>query len=318
MQSVDHALFHRADIVARHRAADHLFVKLETGAARHRLDFQHDVAELAVAAGLLLVAAALGDRLADGLLVTDRGRMRFDVDAEAVAQPLQRDAQMHLALPPQHDVVGPRIVDHGQRRIFLVQPHQRLAELDVVLAIGGRQRHRQHRRRRLDLHQCRRRASCRSTSVSPVLIASSLPSATVSPASAEARLLSWAPLTARMPDTRPLSPEEDCSVAPSSRWPASIACKRQLAAVLQMHGLEHIGQRILASQARRVVLRSRRCRALHAAAPSSAAARRSRASAEPSSTGQINPSRNSRARSSNTASRGGWMSSSNCSISASS
>ena len=44
----------------RHRAADDLFVELEAGAARHRLDVEHDVAELAVAAGLLLVAAALG------------------------------------------------------------------------------------------------------------------------------------------------------------------------------------------------------------------------------------------------------------------
>ena len=82
-------------------------------------------------------------------------------------------------------------------------------------------------------------------SVSPVLTASSLPSATVSPASAEARLVSWAQFTAEMPDTRPLSPDEDCSVAPSSRRPASSARQRQLAAVLQMHGLEHIGQRIL-------------------------------------------------------------------------
>jgi len=47
--------------------------------------------------------------------------------------------------------------------------------------------------------------------VSPVLIVSSLPSATVSPASAELRLLSWAPLTARMPETRPDSPDEETS-----------------------------------------------------------------------------------------------------------
>ena len=64
---------------------------------------------------------------------------------------------MHLALPPQHDVVGLRVVDHGQRGIFLVQPQQGLAELDVVLAVGGRERDRQHRRRRLDAHQRRRR-----------------------------------------------------------------------------------------------------------------------------------------------------------------
>src|SRR6478752_5992050 len=65
------------------RAADDLFVKLEAAAAWQRLDLQHDIAELAVAAGLLLVPPALGDRLADGLLISDRRRLRFDVDAEA-------------------------------------------------------------------------------------------------------------------------------------------------------------------------------------------------------------------------------------------
>jgi hypothetical protein len=68
-----------------------------------------------------------------------------------------RDAQMHFALPPQHDVVGLLVLDHRQRRVLLVQPQQRLAELDVVLAVDRRERHRQHRRRRLDTCQRRRR-----------------------------------------------------------------------------------------------------------------------------------------------------------------
>ena len=64
---------------------------------------------------------------------------------------------MHLALSPQHDVVGALVLDHGQRGILLVEPQQRLAELDVVLAVGGRNRKRQHRRRRLGLDQRLRR-----------------------------------------------------------------------------------------------------------------------------------------------------------------
>ena len=123
-EPVDNALFHRADIVARHRAADHLLGELEALAARQRLDVEHDVAELAVAAGLLLVAAALDDRLADGLRVADRGRMRFDLDAEAIAQPLARHAQMHLALAPQHGVVGLGVHHDAERRILLVQLRQ--------------------------------------------------------------------------------------------------------------------------------------------------------------------------------------------------
>src|SRR5581483_8701357 len=110
----------------RYRAADDLLVKLEAAAARQRSDVEHDIAELAVAAGLFLVPAALGDRLADSFLITDRRRMRLDVDAEAVAQPLERDAQMHLALSPQHAVMGARVLHHGQRRVFLIQSQQGL------------------------------------------------------------------------------------------------------------------------------------------------------------------------------------------------
>ena len=137
-QAVNDALFHRADIIARHRTADDLFMKLETGAARHRLDFQDDVAELAMAAGLLLVAAALADRFADRLLISDRRRRRFDVDAEAVAQPFQRDPQMHFTLSPQHDVMGSGVVNDGERWILLVQSQQGLTELDIVLAVRRR------------------------------------------------------------------------------------------------------------------------------------------------------------------------------------
>src|SRR6185295_14188747 len=95
-ETVDYALLDRADIVARYRTADDLFVKFKPHAARHRLDLQHNVAELAVAAGLLLVPAALGDRFADRLQIADRGRLRLDVDAEAILEALERDAQMHF------------------------------------------------------------------------------------------------------------------------------------------------------------------------------------------------------------------------------
>ena len=59
LERVDHAFLDRGDVVARHHAAGDLLLEHEAGAARHRLDVEHDVAELAVAARLLLVAAAL-------------------------------------------------------------------------------------------------------------------------------------------------------------------------------------------------------------------------------------------------------------------
>ena len=110
LERVDHALLHRRDVVARHHAAGDLLLELEAGRARQRLDLEHHVAELAVAAGLLLVPAAHGDRLADGLAIADGRRLRHDRHAEAVGEPLGGDAQMHLALAPDHHFVAFRIV----------------------------------------------------------------------------------------------------------------------------------------------------------------------------------------------------------------
>ena len=74
------------------------------------------------------------------------GRPPHDRDPEALRQPLGRDPQVHLALPPDNDFVGFRIVDHRERGILVHQLLQRLAELDVVLALLGGDRDRQHRR----------------------------------------------------------------------------------------------------------------------------------------------------------------------------
>src|SRR5205807_9156532 len=60
----------------------YLLLEHEAGAARHRLDVEHDIAELAVAARLLLVATALHDRLLDSLAVADGGPAPLDGDAE--------------------------------------------------------------------------------------------------------------------------------------------------------------------------------------------------------------------------------------------
>ena len=216
--TVDHALFDRADIVARYRTADDLFVEFKAGAARHWLDIQHHVAELAMATGLLLVPAALGNRFADRFQIADRGWLRFDVDAEAVLEALECDAQMHLALP--HSTVsGALVLDHRQRRVFLVEPEQGLAEFHVVLAVG-RQATSQHRRRRFDFQQRRWRSLAARQRIA------GLDRIELAEGYGIAGLGRWTlavmrQLTARMPDTRPASPEEDCSVAPSSRWPAS-------------------------------------------------------------------------------------------------
>ena len=59
------AFLDRRDPLLRHGAAVDLLLELEAFAAADRTDFDDDVAELAVPARLLLVAAVLADRLAD-------------------------------------------------------------------------------------------------------------------------------------------------------------------------------------------------------------------------------------------------------------
>ena len=62
LQVIDDALLDRGNEIARHDAAVDLVLEDEAGAARQRLDLEHDIAELAVTAGLPLVAAALRRR----------------------------------------------------------------------------------------------------------------------------------------------------------------------------------------------------------------------------------------------------------------
>ena len=63
MRDVLDALLDRRDVLPRDRAAEDVVLELEVAAARQRLDPDLAVAELAVAAGLLLVPAVrLGRR----------------------------------------------------------------------------------------------------------------------------------------------------------------------------------------------------------------------------------------------------------------
>ena len=76
------AFLDRGDVLARNRAADDFVDELEAGAARQRLDPQVHLAELAGAAGLLLVAVVAFGFAAYGLAVRDFRRPRRDVDPE--------------------------------------------------------------------------------------------------------------------------------------------------------------------------------------------------------------------------------------------
>src|ERR1700730_4073275 len=149
LECVDDAFLDRWNVVARHHAAGDLVLEYEAGIAWQRFNIEDDIAELAVPAGLLLVPAALLDRLSDRFPVADSRPAPFDRDAEALGQPLGRDPQMHLALAPHHHLVSLGIVDHRERGVLLDQLVESKAELDVVLAFLRRDRNGEHARIRL-------------------------------------------------------------------------------------------------------------------------------------------------------------------------
>ena len=196
--------------------------KRKARAARHRLDVEHDVAVLAVAAGLLLVPAALDDALADGFAVADARLAALDGDAVTVAETLGGDAQVHLALAPQHHLMRLRIVHDGDRRVFLGKLVERLAEFDVVLALLRRDRDGQHRRVGLDLGDSGMGLLARGQRVAGpglVELGESYGLAERWPVRASRSI--W-PTSLNTPATRPASSSADKNVVPSPACPASI------------------------------------------------------------------------------------------------
>src|SRR5947208_1849307 len=138
LERLGDAFLDRRNVVARHRAAgDHLF-ELEASATRQRLHVDHDIAKLAVAARLLLVTAA---NIENGFLyrfaIADLRLVPLDRHRVAASEPLGRNAQMHLALPPHHDLVRFGIVQDSQGRVLVNQLVERLPQLHVVLALFG-------------------------------------------------------------------------------------------------------------------------------------------------------------------------------------
>ena len=99
------------------------------------LHLDHRVAELAVAAGLLLVPAAGAGRRLDGLAIADLGLAGLDADLEARLQALEGDAQMHLALAEEAHLADVGLVLEGQRRILLDDLVDRARQPHVVLAV---------------------------------------------------------------------------------------------------------------------------------------------------------------------------------------
>ena len=123
-------------------------------------DLDDDVAELAVAARLLLVAALLGDRAADRFAIADRRRVRLHLDPVAALQPREHGVEMLVVDALAGASRGwPRparaISDASSSSSLCSAPDS----LHVVLAVGGLDRERAVARRIVDLDRRRQRAA---------------------------------------------------------------------------------------------------------------------------------------------------------------
>ena len=136
------AVLDRRDPLLGDRSAVDLFLEVEAGAAGQRFHFDDHVAELAVAARLLLVTALLGHRFADRFAVADCRRVALHLDSVAPLQPREDGVQMLVVDAAQADFVVGVVMLDDQRPIFLAEPLQRARQLDIVLAVRGLDRDR--------------------------------------------------------------------------------------------------------------------------------------------------------------------------------
>ena len=139
----------------RNRAAEDVVHELEVGAARQRLDLDLAVAELAVAAGLLLVAAVRFRGRLDRLAIRDARRLQVDVDAEPALQLGDRHLDVQLALAGEQQLLGLRIAAVADRRILFLEPVHRRADLVLVAAALRLDRVGQHRLGKRDRRETR-------------------------------------------------------------------------------------------------------------------------------------------------------------------
>ena len=147
----------RGNEPARDRAAEDLVDEFELAAARQRLHLDLAVAELAVAAGLLLVPAVRLDARRDRLAIRNAWRLEQHFDAEAPLQLRDRDLDVHLALAGEQQLVRLRIAVVLDRRIFFLETMHRRADLVFVAAALRLDRVRQHGLGERDL---RERGAC--------------------------------------------------------------------------------------------------------------------------------------------------------------
>src|SRR6185436_3124796 len=122
----------RRDELTRNGSAEDVVNELELAAARQRLELHLAVAELSMAAGLLLVAAVSLGRSGDGFPVRNPRQLEVHFDAEAALQLCDGDLDVRLTLAGNEQFLGLRIARVVDRRVFFLQPVKRSADLLLV------------------------------------------------------------------------------------------------------------------------------------------------------------------------------------------
>jgi len=114
------ALFNCGDEVARYNAADNCIFEDELGVGGIVVgtEFDNNVTELTMSAGLLLVAAANVDLLADGLTVRNFGILQDALYAELGSKLLGGNFDVQLAQTAQQGLGGLNILGDGEGRVF--------------------------------------------------------------------------------------------------------------------------------------------------------------------------------------------------------
>ena len=136
------ALFNSREEVLRHAAAEHLLFEDDLFAVAG-LEVDDDIAELAVAAGLLLMTALLLAGLADGLAVGDTRSLEADLHAELILQLGLDHVEVLLTQTADDLLMGLGVVEVAQGGVFLHQTGQSAADLALVALLGDGDSHEQ-------------------------------------------------------------------------------------------------------------------------------------------------------------------------------
>jgi len=134
------ALFHGGDILARDGTAHDFIHKLEFRAVRHGFKLNPYVPELAVTAGLLLVAALDAYGLTDGLAVGDLGVGDLGFDVELRGQFIDDDVQMQFTLAFDQGLAGIGRLGDAERGVLFLQTGQAAEDLVFLTLLVGEYR----------------------------------------------------------------------------------------------------------------------------------------------------------------------------------